>query len=654
MAGALTAATIAFLPFLPVFDNQFVNFDDTDLLVSNPFYRGLGPGHLGWMVTTFRMGHYMPLTWLSYGLDYAAWGMDPFGYHLTNALLHAANAALFFLIATRLLGMAMPAVRTEALGLRLAALSAAVVFAAHPLRVESVAWATERRDVLCAFFYLLAVLAYLNACDRPARARTGRLWYGAAIAAHAGALLSKSMAVSLPVVLLCLDVYPLRRLVLDRTLLRSAAGRRPLVEKIPFFVLSAGAGVMALVAIRHIGNLSPLGKLGLLDRLGISAYSLLFYLWKTLVPVRLSPLYELPDAMPWWSLRFGLSLAAVVAITIALVRLRRRRPALLVVWLSYVAILLPVSGVVQNGPQIAADRYTYLAGLGWALLAGAGVGALWLALRRARSVSWVAWRLAPLPLMAAVGLGVLTWRQAEVWRTTETLWTHALSASPSAMAYEALGNMLADEDRRPEAIALYEKGLRLKPGYGPGHVSLGVALFKEGRVAEAIGQYEEAARLMPASSIPLNNLGTALLAQGRPVEAMERYRQALLRAPGDADIHHNYGRALAGQGRAAEAIEQYREALRWRPDHYEAHADLGIALAGQGRLQEALPHFQEAVTLQPGNAEARNNLGLILVKVGRPAEAEAEFREALTLQPGFTEARGNLEALSALRRKEPR
>jgi len=645
--GALLAAAIAFLPFLPVFDNQFVNFDDTDLLVYNPFYRGLGPAQLGWMVTTFRMGHYMPLTWLSYGLDFITWGMDPLGYHLTNLLIHAANAALFFLIGVRLLGAAMPALRAERMGLRLAALTAALLFATHPLRVESVAWATERRDVLCAFFYLLAILAYLNA--QSAWARAGRWWFGAAIVAHAAALLSKSMAVSLPVVLLCLDVYPLRRLVIERGLLRAPDRRRVLIEKLPFVVLSAGASVMALVAIRHLGNLSPLNTLGVLDRLGISAYSLVLYLWKMVIPVGLSPLYELPDVAPWWRPRFALSLAAVLAITVAAVRLRHRWPALIVVWTSYVAILLPVSGLVQNGPQIAADRYTYLASLGWTLLAGSGMGAAWLWLRRTRSESWAGSRLAPLMLLVAVGLGVLTWRQAAVWRTTETLWTHALSASPSAMAYDALGNLLAEKDRRPEAIALYERGLRIKPGYGPGHISLGVALFREGRVAEAISQYEEAARLMPAAAIPLNNLGTALLAQGRPAEALERYRQALVRAPGDADIHHNYGRALAAQGRVTEAIDQYGEALRWRPDHYGAHADLGIALAGQGRTQEALPHFREAVALQPGNAEARNNLGLILVKVGRLGEAEAEFREALVLRPDLQDARRNLDGLAALR-----
>ena len=655
VAGALVAAAIAFLPFLPVFDNQFVDFDDTHLLVYNRFYRGLGPAQLGWMVTAFHMGHYMPLTWLSYGLDWVTWGMDPFGYHLTNVVLHAANAALFFLIGKRILGTAMPALRVETFGLWLAALSGTIVFATHPLRVESVAWATERRDVLCAFFYLLAVLAYLNACATPAIAARARgLWYGAAIVAHAGALLSKSMAVSLPIVLLCLDLYPLRRLILDRTLLRSAERRRVLIEKIPFLVLSTGAGIMASVAIRHLGNLSPLRTLGVLDRLGISAYSLLFYFWKTILPVRLSPLYELPDAVPWWRPRFALSLVAVLAVTIGAVRLRHRWPALIVIWASYVSILLPVSGLMQNGPQIAADRYTYLACLGWALLAGSGCGAIWLAMRRTRSAPRVAWRLAPLPLIIAVGLGALTWRQAEVWKTTETLWTHALSASPSAMAYEALGNIFVDQERRPEAIALFEQGLRIKPGYGPIRNSLGIALFREGRVAEAISRYEEAARLMPASEVAFNNLGTALLAEGRTAEAMERYRQALLRAPGDADIHHNYGRALAGQGRMAEAIEQYREALRRRPDHYGAHADLGIALAGQGRMKEALPHFQDAAALQPGNAEARNNLGLALVKLGQPAEAEAEFREALTLQPGFTEARRNLDALSAFRQKESR
>jgi Flp pilus assembly protein TadD len=647
---AILVAAVTFLAFLPALENHFVNFDDHDLLLFNRAYRGLYPANLTWMFGTFHMGHYMPLTWASFGLDYVVWGMDPLGYHLTNLLIHAANAALFFLVSTRLLAAAMPALRAESLGLHLAALTAAVLFGLHPLRVESVAWATERKDVLCALFYLLAILAYLKACDgRTATARIGRLWYGAAIVAHAAALLSKSMAVSLPVVLLWLDIYPLRRLTLESGLLRSADRRRVLTEKIPFFVLSAASGVMALVAIRHIDNLSSLSRVGVIERLCITAYSLAFYLWKTILPLDLSPLYELPESIHWWEPPFALSLLVVLTITGIAVVFRRRWPALAAVWAIYVTILLPVSGIAQNGPQIAADRYTYLAGLGLTLLAGSGLGAVWLSIRRTQPVSSAAQRLLPLVLVSSVGLGALTWRQTEVWRDTETLWTHALAASPSAMAHESLGILLAERGLRREAMAHYEEGLRVKPSHGPGHIALGVALFEQGRVPEAIRQYEEAARLMPANAIPYSNIAAALVAQGRPAEAIERYREALLRAPADPHIRYHFGRALAQQGRLAEAIEQYREALRWRPDHAETHTDLGIALAGQGQVLEALEHFREAVALKPSDAEARNNLGLILVRAGKPEEAETEFRTALILNPDLRDARNNLEHLISLR-----
>ena len=648
-------ATLTFSAFLPVFENHFVNFDDYDLLLFNPSYRGFNPTNLTWMFKTFHMGHYMPLTWASYSLDYVVWGLDPFGYHLTNLAIHSANAVLFFLIGVRLLAAAIPTLRSEWLGLRLAALTAALLFAVHPLRVESVAWATERRDVLCSFFYLLAILAYLRACDvRAGAARWGRLWYGTAIVAHAAALLSKSMAVSLPVVLLLLDIYPLRRLTLDSGVLRVQDRRRVLTEKIPFFVLSTVGGLVAIAAIRHIDNLSPLNRLGVIERLTITSYSLVFYMWKMIVPLNLSPLYEMPDSVRWWDPPFALSLLVVLTISGIAAGFRHRWPALAVVWASYVTILLPVSGIAQNGPQIAADRYTYLAVLGWALLAGSGMGAAWLAIRRTHPVLSAARRLLPPVLVASVGLGALTWRQAEVWQDTEKLWNHALATSPSAMGHEALGRVLAERGQHSDAIAHYEQGLRLKPSYGPGHIALGVALFEQGRIPEAISHYEAAARLMPAAGIPYNNLATALAAQGRTLEAIERYREAVIRSPADANIHNNLGRALAQQGRPAEAIEQYREALRLRPDHAGAHANLGIALAGQERTLEALDHFRDAVAIEPRNAEAHNNLGLILVKAGRTEEAEAEFREALSLKPDLRDAQNNLEHLISLRGKRAR
>src|SRR5437899_11918006 len=271
-------ALVTFVPFLPTLDNQFVNWDDDDNLVDNPHYRGLGWTHLRWMWTTSHIGHYAPLTWMTFGLDYLLWGMNPVGYHLTNLLLHAANAAVFYLVACRILGLALPGPAQRGnVGLAASAAFAALLFAIHPLRVESVAWATERRDVLSGLFYLLTLLVYLRAGEQGERGRSG---YWASVGLFVCALLSKSMAVSLPVVLLLLDVYPLRRL-------GGASGwwgepaPRSYLGKIPLVSRALAASAIALMAQLSNRAMVSVAQLSAQDRLAVSAYGLSFYLWKT-------------------------------------------------------------------------------------------------------------------------------------------------------------------------------------------------------------------------------------------------------------------------------------------------------------------------------------------------------------------------------------
>jgi tetratricopeptide (TPR) repeat protein len=596
------------------------------------------------MFTSFHVGHYVPLTWVSFGLDYLLWGMDPFGYHLTNLVLHAANAVLFFLIAVRLLALALPDLTVDRLGLRVAALTAALLFSVHPLRVESVAWATERRDVLCGFFYLLAILCYLRTTHQGTRSRRG--WYAATIAAGAAAMLSKSMAVSLPAILLLLDLYPLKRLRLDRSLL-DATHRRVLAEKAPLFLFATAAAVLAVLAVGRADALTSVGTMGIVERLGIACFSLAFYPFKMLVPLHLSPLYELPPAVRWWTPPFAVSALAVLGITGLAVGLRRRWPALASAWAGYIVMLLPVSGIVHNGPQIAADRYSYLPGMAWALLAGGGVGAAWLYLRRTRSAAAAAACTVALVLIVTAWLSVLTWRQTYVWHDTGTFWAQALAAAPSAMAHASVATLLADQGRAQEAIAHYEEALRLNPKSGRIHISLGVELAKQGRLAEAISHDEEAVRLMPDSAVSYNNLGAALAAQGRTGEAIERYRQALKRFPTYAEAHNNLGRSLSDTGHLAEAIEHYREALRLRPDFAEAHDGLARALFKLGLMTEALQEFRETVRLRPADAVARYNLGNMLAGLGRPDEAATQFREALRLDPTLRQAQAALDAALA-------
>src|SRR5437870_9543454 len=420
-------ALVTVAAFLPTLHNQFVNWDDEENFLDNPDYRGLAWTQLRWMWTT-HLGHYIPLTWMTLGLDYLLWGMNPFGYHLTSLLLHAANAGVFFFVVRRILTLALPSRSERGHALAVSAGFAALVFAIHPLRAESVAWVTERRDVLSGLFYLSAILVYLRACERGAR---GRGWYWLSVAVFGCALLSKSMVVNLPVVLLILDVYPLRRLG-GFVGWWSEPARRIYVEKIPFVLLAAAASAVAVMAQLSHNTMVSVVQLSGLGRLAVSMYGLSFYLWKTVAPVNLSPLYELPPTGNPWPPPFLLSYGLVLAITAIVLAFRRRVPGLLAAWVAYIVVLLPVLGIFQSGPQIAADRYTYLAGLGWAILAGAGLLSCWRSSRRSKTGTPATWLLTGIALCVVVGLGVLTWSQAKVWRDSERLWAHTLAIDPDS------------------------------------------------------------------------------------------------------------------------------------------------------------------------------------------------------------------------------
>jgi len=587
-------ALVTFAVFLPALQNQFVNWDDPTNFLDNPYYRGLGWSQLRWMWTT-HLGHYIPLTWMTLGLDYLLWGMNPFGYHLTSLLLHAANAVVFFFVVHRILPLALPSRSERGHALAVAAGFAALVFAIHPLRVESVAWVTERRDVLSGLFYLLTILLYLRACEGGAR---GRGWYWLSVAVFVCALLSKSMVVNLPVVLLILDVYPLRRLG-GSIGWWSEPARRVYVEKIPFVLLAAAASAIALMAQLSHDTMVSVVQLSALGRLAVSVYGLSFYLWKTVAPVSLSPLYERSVVNPW-AAPFLLSYGGVVTITALALACRRRAPGLPAAWLAYVVILLPVLGLFQSGPQIAADRYTYLAGLGWAIFAGAGL--------------FSCWRLRPflstgLTASVLLGLGVLTWNQVHVWHDSKTLWAQALAIDPnSSVAQNDFGEALAQQGKLAEAIEHYRQALNIRPDYADAHYNWAGALAQQGRLADAV----------------------------------DHYQRALQIAPDDADAHNAWGAALAQQGRLAEAAEHYRQALRIRPDHAAAHNNWGAALTEQRKLAEAIEHYRQALNIRPDYADAHYNWGLVLAQQGKRAEASEHFRQALRINPDFAQARSNL------------
>jgi tetratricopeptide (TPR) repeat protein len=470
----VVVAVVTLAAFLPTLGNGFASWDDALNFLDNPHYRGLGLAQLGWMFTTFHAGHYIPLTWLSLGLDYLLWGMAPAGYHLSSLLLHAATALAFYFLALRLFRLALPPT-TPPSALRWGAALAALIFAVHPLRVESLAWATERRDVLSGLFYVLALLCYVKAATAPeaAPARLLPRWYGLSLACFAAALLSKSIVVTLPVTLLVLDVYPLRRL-------GGAAGwrpPRPWLEKLPFFALSAAATVVAFLALLPLGNTRSLGDLGIGARIFLSVYGLAFYVFKTLVPLDLSPLYPLAVHITWWHF------AVVIAATLIAVLMRRPWPAFTAVWLVYAITLGPVLGFFHNGPQAVADRYTYLACLAWALLLGAAA---------AQPRPW-ARAVRALLCAAIIVLCLLTWQQAAVWRSAVTLWSHAASLGSAGRAAHAnLAEALEADGRPREAIPHYLEALRRSAKKASWHARLGRLYARTGDDAAALRHFAAA------------------------------------------------------------------------------------------------------------------------------------------------------------------
>jgi Tfp pilus assembly protein PilF len=552
----LVAALGAVLVFLPALRNGFIDWDDGSLLLRNPWYRGLGPSNLSWMFSTVLMGHWMPVNWLSFGLDYLLWGMNPWGYHLTNILLHAAAVAVFFCVAHALLRAALPARPSSDPWLSAGALVAALAFGIHPLRVESVAWVTERRDVLSGLFYLLTLWAYLRYV-----ARRSKSAYWIALGSFALALMSKSITASLPGILVLLDIYPLGRLGGAAGWLTPAA-RRVWLEKLPFVALAVAAAAVAVRAITSGGGLTPLGALGIPARAALSLYALGFYLAKVLWPTPLSPLYEL--ALPVRLLDAGivLSALAVVAVTVLAVLVRRRWPALLAAWAVFVLTLLPVLGIAHNGYQAAADRYTYLASLGFAALAGGAV-AIW-----RRRALWPA-------ALGLLALAALTWMQVPVWRSDLSLWRRAVDLEPdSGIARSNLGAALTAERRYADAVVELRRAVALRPGYAEAWNNLGLAWAHQGRPEDAAEGFRRAVTVRPRFAEAWNNLGVTAALQGQSDLAMDAFGRAVAADPSFAGARNNLGLALARDGRVREAAEEFRRALATNPWFTEARRNL--------------------------------------------------------------------------------
>ena len=588
----LFVALITFVAFLPALRAGFVSWDDDKNFLANPYYRGLGLAQLGWMWTTFHLGHYVPLTWMTLGLDYLLWGMNPAGYHRTSLVLHSADAVLVYFLARRVIGVeARGVTMVQRRHLAVSSAFAALVFSLHPLRVESVVWVTERRDVLSYLFYLTSALLYMRAVESD---DARRRWYWPSVAVFACALLSKATSVTLPAVLLILNAYPLKRIGSASGGWWSQSSRNVYRELVPFIVLAGATVIMTFLALPHQTQLNVAQKAA------VSAYSLMFYLWKTVAPTSLAPLYAMPVRIDPAASKYLVSYAVIISLGVAAWLARRKAPVVAMAWLAFLVAVLPMLGVVQNGPQIAADRYTYFAAPFLGVLAGAAL------LKLLPAFGGVATGVAGAILVA---LGALTWNQATVWENSRTLWTHVLQVEPdSPIARNNMGNVWFQQGRFDDAIEQYQRSITLKPNYPEAHNNLGVALSRRGKFDDAIAEYQRALVASPLNDEAHDNWGVALAAQGRAVDAIEQYRQAIAINPDNADAQVNWGNALLLLGNIRGAIDQYTVALRMRPDNAEAYVNWGVALARQGKLVEAVEKFRRALLITPDHPEASEYL----------------------------------------------
>ncbi|MDD5629650.1 MAG: tetratricopeptide repeat protein [Elusimicrobia bacterium] len=591
LLAALLAAVVAAV-FSPALDNGFVNWDDDANFLANPDFRGLGWSRLKWMFTTFLLGPYQPVSWLSLGADYVLWGLDPFGYHLTSIILHAANSGIFFVVALALLReIAPPQDSGPSWRIPLAAAFAALVFAVHPLRVESVAWVTERRDVLSGLFCLLSLNCYLRGLGRTSWLRR-HAW---ALAFFAAALLSKAIVMGLPLVLLALDFYPLRRLPLEPARWWQAPARPVWLEKIPYLALAAGAAGIALLGQQRIGAVASWESWGPMPRL---CYSLVFYLGKTLWPVRLIPFYEAPLPLSLWSWPYWGCAALAAALTIGSVWAWRRWPAVLVLWLTYGAALAPVAGLIKIGhPYLAAaDRYTYLSCLGWALGAGWVLERL---LNRDRLLVRAAGLAAAAALLAA--LGALTVRQIRIWKDSSSLWRAVLAVNPdSAVAHGGLGEALVSEERWEEAVLHLRSQLAGLPAETIDSQSLAAVRAKTLQNLAAARSRRERIKASPARYY--NDIAVELASQGRLTEAELGLAKSLQAEPSLALTHTNLGLCLLREGRFAEAERHLRRSIRLDPRGPDAFSALAAVLAAQRRFEEAASARRQALARQSRDA----------------------------------------------------
>jgi len=603
---------MTFAIYAQVIGHQFITLDDPTYIQENPMVnRGITGAGIAWAFTTFDATNWHPLTWISHMIDCQLFGTNAGRHLLVNALIHLANTLLIFWLLFRTTHARWPSAMVAAL------------FALHPLHVESVAWASERKDTLSTFFGLLSLIAYVRYTEAPSIRR-----YAWVAITFALGLLAKPMLVTWPFVMLLLDYWPLDRMsglrsdvkgrkpnISGQPARRSVGGSRwsvvlgLVVEKIPLFALAAASAMMTLIAQSRGGAVRTLAHEPVTLRLSNALVSYAKYLLLTFWPNDLAVYYPFAGIAAWQIIGAAFLLIGITAL--CFFQSRKHSGYLIVGWLWFLGTLVPVIGLVQVGGQIMADRYFYIPSIGLFIALVFGLADI---ARR--------WRVAPALSAGIAGaillvLATLTNTQIQRWRDSFTLFEHTLAVTPPNLRIEYnLGVAFGASDRYDEAAAHFAKALQIDPNFYDGLVLMGVTRAHQGRLPEAIEYFQAAIRSQPDTPKAHVQLAHAWWTQNRDQEALEEMRRALQFAPKDADILADFGLALALAGRVPEAIDQLHEALQLNPNSAEAHSNLGLALLASGKARESIPEFETALRLKPELSGAADNLRRAQAQLG--------------------------------------
>jgi tetratricopeptide (TPR) repeat protein len=618
---ALTISVL--LVFWQVRNFDFVEFDDPVYVYENRHVtNGLTQDGVIWAFTAGHATNWHPVTWLSLMLDCQVFGPNPGRMHLVNVFFHLANTVLLFAVLKKMTGSLWPSAFVAA------------AFALHPMHVESVAWITERKDVLSAFFLLLTIAAYAGYVKRPSGFR-----YAAALVLFALGLMAKPMLVTLPFVLLLLDYWPLNRFEgvwPQKNSSQSAPAKnkrsilyRLIMEKVPFVAFSVISSVITFL-VQRSGSMPDIEVLPLESRFANALLSYVRYIGKMFWPVDMAIFYPFEPAS---GIQLMLCVLLLIGVTTLILFLGRRRKYLPVGWFWFIGTLIPVIGLVQVGLQAYADRYTYIPYIGLFMMIAWGLPDVLSGWHYRRAV------LGVLMVGVLTAGGLCAYRQISYWKDSVTLFSHALKVTQNNFVmYNTLGAGYDALGRRQEAIEAYLQAIRIKPNIAHTHNNLGAAYYSLGRYDQAIKAYQRGISIEPEDANAYNNLGAAYDALGRRQEALEAYLQAVRIDPNNVRVYCNLGLSYSGLGRHAEAIAAYQQAVKIKSDDAKLHNSLGVAYYALGRYEDAARAFSQAIQVWPQYADAYNNLGEAYSALARYKEAIAAYQQAIRINPQHADA----------------